>query len=584
MAALARGAGLSLSGFPCYLFKSQISRWVSNSASYHSGSLRIGLERCNLVQSAAPALPSDSIRSIHFTLVSHFEQSPQITSGTRRCASSNRLAEQEVEVPSDSSPSLLAASERENTTTDSFTLHFEVAVPLCERSPSSIASLSDVLHWRKQAQDLASSVGSEFADTDGGPEASDLMRELEWFLDDCVGGCARWAENLNLQSSSWKFCSWRDIKDCFNLKLDNGNVKVSQMKLENGNVKVSNVKDDGSPSPTSRGDISPSSLGAFGDLSKERFGDPVTEFATDCGCSCDGIREDLVEMNSLEELESGSSSFSKELTGIKNPSTSNNEDRQDLQLLLKMSLTEMDVAWKQRIMERRPFQYLVATAHWRDLVLSVMEGVLIPRPETEELVDMAEMAISNDRSLSKGLWADLGTGSGAIAIGVARLLQPSGSVVAVDASTTAVAVARRNVQRYRLQNKVKVVQGFWFSPLQDKAGKLAGVISNPPYIPTEKLQTLQAEVGKHEPKIALDGGADGADDLREICYGSVIALRSGGFLALETNGGSQAEAIRDYLSRMRYLDKSGNTSPCFRDVKCVKDFSGVMRFITAIRC
>lgn len=78
-----------------------------------------------------------------------------------------------------------------------------------------------------------------------------------------------------------------------------------------------------------------------------------------------------------------------------------------------------------------------------------------------------------------------------------------------------------------------MLQGFWFSPLQDKVGELAGVISNPPYIPTENVKTLQAEVGKHEPKIALDGGPDGADDLREICNGSAIALRSGGFLALE---------------------------------------------------
>ncbi|KAL2614069.1 hypothetical protein R1flu_025761 [Riccia fluitans] len=567
MAALARGAGLSPSRFPCYLFKWQISRPVGEAASYHSGRLRIGLERLNLAQSAAPAPLCNSAFYGH-----HFEQRSKTSSGIHRCSSSNRLAEQEVEVPSDSGSSLasLAVSGREKETKECVFPHFEVAVPLCERSPSSVASLTDLLVWRKQAQDLASSVGFEFSDRDGGPEVSDLLRELEWFLDDSVGACAPWAENLDVQSSSWKFCSWRDVKDCFNLKLENGKVKVSQVKLENGNVKVSKMEKDDSLTITSPGNICASSFGAFADLSKDRYGDPVTEFATDCGCSCDGIREDLVEMNSLEELESGPSSFPssstlKELSGIQKRSTSSSEDRQDIQLLLRMSLPEMETAWKQRILARKPFQYMVAAAHWRDLVLSVMEGVLIPRPETEQLVDMAEMAISNERSLSQGLWADLGTGSGAIAIGVARLLQPSGSVVAVDASTTAVAVARRNVERYRLQNKVKVVQGFWFSPLQDKAGKLAGVISNPPYIPTENLETLQAEVGKNEPKIALDGGADGTDDLRKICNGSAMALRSGGFLALETNGGSQAEAIRDYLSRMRFLERSGKFSPCFCD-------------------
>jgi release factor glutamine methyltransferase len=119
-------------------------------------------------------------------------------------------------------------------------------------------------------------------------------------------------------------------------------------------------------------------------------------------------------------------------------------------VLLRISIEELENQWVQRVKERRPFQYIVGCAHWRDLVLSVQEGVLIPRPETEQMIDLAEAAIMGNPSLAVGLWADLGTGSGAIAIALARLLPSPGSVLAVDMSETAVAVARRNVGHYAL--------------------------------------------------------------------------------------------------------------------------------------
>jgi hypothetical protein len=84
-----------------------------------------------------------------------------------------------------------------------------------------------------------------------------------------------------------------------------------------------------------------------------------------------------------------------------------------------------------------------------------------------------------------------------------------------------------------VQDKVNVVHGSWFLSLEDQKGSLAGVISNPPYIPSANIAALQAEVGKHEPRTALDGGQDGMKDLRQICHGSALALRAGGFLALE---------------------------------------------------
>lgn len=118
---------------------------------------------------------------------------------------------------------------------------------------------------------------------------------------------------------------------------------------------------------------------------------------------------------------------------------------------LKVGIDELYRLWKQRIHERRPFQYLVGCEHWRDLVLSVEEGVLIPRPETEVLVDLVAKVVSDKEVLREGLWVDLGTGSGAIAIGICRVLEGRARVIATDLSSIALAVAGYNVQRYGLQ-------------------------------------------------------------------------------------------------------------------------------------
>lgn len=119
---------------------------------------------------------------------------------------------------------------------------------------------------------------------------------------------------------------------------------------------------------------------------------------------------------------------------------------------LRVGLEELYKLWSLRIKERRPFQYIVGCEHWRDLVLCVQEGVLIPRPETGQIVDMVADVISDNEGLKEGLWADLGTGSGALAIGVGMSLRNcSGRLIATDISSMAVAVAAFNVQRYSLQ-------------------------------------------------------------------------------------------------------------------------------------
>lgn len=203
------------------------------------------------------------------------------------------------------------------------------------------------------------------------------------------------------------------------------------------------------------------------------------------------------------------------------------------EVALRARLEELYEMWRRRIRDRRPFQYVVGCEHWRDLVLSVEEGVLIPRPETEKIVDLVEEAVTADEGLREGLWADLGTGSGALAIAVTRLLIGGGRVVAVDLSPSAAAVASYNVQRYGLEERIGVRVGSWFEPLKDVEGQLSGLVSNPPYIPSEEIDGLQAEVGKHEPKLALDGGANGMDQLIHLCNGAASMLKAGGFFAFE---------------------------------------------------
>lgn len=150
-----------------------------------------------------------------------------------------------------------------------------------------------------------------------------------------------------------------------------------------------------------------------------------------------------------DAVEEESKSLSSEL-GIDDVKRNREQGLRNVRL--KVGIEELYRLWKQRIHERRPFQYIVGCEHWRDLVLSVEEGVLIPRPETELLVDLVAKVISDKEALGgEGFWVDLGTGSGAIAIGIGRILDGRARVIATDVSPTALAVAAYNVQRYGLQ-------------------------------------------------------------------------------------------------------------------------------------
>ncbi|KAH8481361.1 hypothetical protein H0E87_029010 [Populus deltoides] len=172
-------------------------------------------------------------------------------------------------------------------------------------------------------------------------------------------------------------------------------------------------------------------------------------------------------------------------------------------VIIWISLDDLYQLWKQRIEERRPFQCIVGCEHWRDLVLSVQEGVLILRSETELIVDLASYVVSNNEKLGQGLLADVGTGSDAIAIGMG------------------------------LQDVIEVRQESWFEPLKDVEGQIVGIVSNPPYIPSDNISGLQAEDGIHEPRLALDGGASGMDYLLHLYNMAAAMLKPGGMSRLQ---------------------------------------------------
>ena len=238
---------------------------------------------------------------------------------------------------------------------------------------------------------------------------------------------------------------------------------------------------------------------------------------------------------------------------------------------LKLPLSELAQLWERRLQERVPVQYLTGVAHWRNFSLKVTPAVLIPRPETELLIDLAVEAVKSYGVNPKSHWVDLGTGSGAIAIGLALELTNT-TIHAVDCSAAALAVARQNADNLGFGSRVNFYQGLWWEPLEFLKGRVSGMVSNPPYIPSSTVLTLQPEVLKHEPHLALDGGFDGLDCIRHLVETAPDYLESGGVWLVEMMAG-QAEAVVDMLE--------SHGSYC--DVQIFADLAGIDRFALAYR-
>lgn len=213
---------------------------------------------------------------------------------------------------------------------------------------------------------------------------------------------------------------------------------------------------------------------------------------------------------------------------------------------------------------REPLQQILGWEVFRGLPVRVTPDVLVPRPETEMLVQWALELAPSPR-----LVVDVGTGSGCIACAMATE-RPGARVIAVDRSTAAAAVARANVAALDLVARVSVVVGDLLAPLGGVRADL--VVANLPYVPTTTFETLPPEVAGHEPRLAVDGGPDGLMEIRRLVVAAPSRLAPGGVLVMETAGGPQAPEV---VALMRTAG--------FTEVATRHDLPGVERFVAG-RC
>ena len=188
-----------------------------------------------------------------------------------------------------------------------------------------------------------------------------------------------------------------------------------------------------------------------------------------------------------------------------------------------------------------PLQYLLGEAEFLGERFAVMPGVFIPRPETEAIVEPALQALRRlETELARPLRVlDLGTGSGCIAVSAARAL-PTCAVVGVELSWIPLVVARQNVLRHGLASRVSLVQGNWLEAIR---GTFDGILSNPPYVPSAQVDHLPLDV-RQEPRVSLDGGDAGLQDLFAILAQAPRVLRPSGIAMLEC-GEEQVNRLMD---------------------------------------
>lgn len=212
---------------------------------------------------------------------------------------------------------------------------------------------------------------------------------------------------------------------------------------------------------------------------------------------------------------------------------------------------------------REPLQHLLGVQGFWSLELSVGPEALIPRPETEVLVEAALAAVK-DRAAPR--IADVGTGSGAVALALAREI-PGARLLATDISESALALARRNARDLGFEDRIEFRLGSLCEPLR-AADPFDLLAANLPYVTREEWEGLEAEVRDHEPPEALLGGADGLDLVRELIRAAPGILAPGGWLGLEV-GWRQAGAVRDLLAAAGW-----------RDIETRLDFAGIERVVS----
>lgn len=216
-----------------------------------------------------------------------------------------------------------------------------------------------------------------------------------------------------------------------------------------------------------------------------------------------------------------------------------------------------------------PLQYLMGETEFYGRRFAVAPGVFIPRPETEAVVEAA-LAKLRDLEVRRGRplhLVEFGTGSGCIAVTLALAL-PTCVLVGVELSWDALRMAQGNAARHGCAARVRLVQGWWADAV---SGTFDGIIANPPYVPTARVEQLPRDV-RHEPRLSLDGGADGMRDLSQLVTEVPRLLSPGGVLALECGEDQASKLSRDFQTRA-WVDS----------VQVIHDMAGRPRGILGVR-
>ncbi len=247
-----------------------------------------------------------------------------------------------------------------------------------------------------------------------------------------------------------------------------------------------------------------------------------------------------------------------------------NLDRLALHLRKNDRVDERDrdnaMALFERRASREPLQYVLGTQEFCGLDFRVTPDVLIPRPETELLVEIVRQTCADSRG---ACIADIGTGSGCIAIALAHAL-PTANLYATDCSPRTLALAQENATRHGVQDRVTFFEGDLFDPIQALGvqGRLAAIVSNPPYIAEGEFASLQPEVRLFEPRLALAGGHDGLLFHRRLVREAAAFLKPDGLLTIEVGHG-QARHVSD-------LAHDGEN---YYNVQTVQDMNGIERVV-----
>ena len=246
-------------------------------------------------------------------------------------------------------------------------------------------------------------------------------------------------------------------------------------------------------------------------------------------------------------------------------------DRLYIHLNLHKELTkeQLDIFNKmiQDRLKGRPIAYIVNNREFMGLDFYVEEGVLIPRPDTEPLVEEVIELVKGKENLKI---VDIGTGSGAITVSLAKYIKDC-QVYSLDISDKALSIGLKNAISNEVEDKINFIKSNIFSGIEDKGLELDVIVSNPPYIRRADIETLHTQVKDYEPYIALEGGEDGLNFYRDITRESVKYLKDKGILAFEV-GHDQAEDVSEILKHNGYTN-----------IYTKKDLQGIDRVVIGFK-